>query len=504
MHIKHTSYYANRLYNNHPHKYNLYGLSKMLELYNIPNLALKITDLDLNTINTPFIAHIESNFIIVEQIIDDNVSFILDGNKVAMNKQQFIKLWSGIALLATPTDFSIEPRYYYNLIKTICFNTQKALLIVLPLIFLYKNLFIIKGDTTKIGLLITNLIGGLLSYLLLQKQIYSKQVYADKICSLFTKKDCNNILDSKNGKLFDWISWSEIGLGYFISNVLIIIFIPRSLSTLSLINILVLPFTLWSIWIQFKVVKQWCLLCILVQCILWVSFIVSFCISPFETITISSMQLCYFGLIYIFSILLINKLSFIIQEKERTGNINQELNRIKYTEEVFKVLLKQQPYYKVELSDSCIILGNPKAHLRITVLTNPHCEPCARMHLRIENLLNRCGDKISVQYIFTSFNDELVESSRFLIAVFKKYRMAKTAKIYSEWFRNEKYNAKSYIAKEKFNLYENIIEKELTHHTKWTKSNNIYETPTVLINGYKLPEQYKIEDIIEFTNLVLT
>ena len=73
MHIKHTSYYANRLYNNHPHKYNLYGLSKMLELYNIPNLALKITDLDLNTINTPFIAHIESNFIIVEQIIDDNI-----------------------------------------------------------------------------------------------------------------------------------------------------------------------------------------------------------------------------------------------------------------------------------------------------------------------------------------------------------------------------------------------------------------------------------------------
>lgn len=35
LHVKYTSDYAEKLYEEHPHKYNLYGLSKMLEEYGI-------------------------------------------------------------------------------------------------------------------------------------------------------------------------------------------------------------------------------------------------------------------------------------------------------------------------------------------------------------------------------------------------------------------------------------------------------------------------------------
>lgn len=37
LHMKHTSAYAEKLYEEYPHKYNLYGLSKMLEEYGITN-----------------------------------------------------------------------------------------------------------------------------------------------------------------------------------------------------------------------------------------------------------------------------------------------------------------------------------------------------------------------------------------------------------------------------------------------------------------------------------
>ena len=44
-------------------------------------------------------------------------------------------------------------------------------------------------------------------------------LFADKICSLFSKSDCNNVLESNVAKPWGIFGWSEIGLDYFVSNV---------------------------------------------------------------------------------------------------------------------------------------------------------------------------------------------------------------------------------------------------------------------------------------------
>ncbi|MDR3218672.1 MAG: DsbA family protein, partial [Dysgonamonadaceae bacterium] len=46
------------------------------------------------------------------------------------------------------------------------------------------------------------------------------------------------------------------------------------------------------------------------------------------------------------------------------------------------------------------------------------------------------------------------------------------------------------------------IETEFQKHEAWKAKTQLRATPTVLVNGYKLPENYKIEDlryITEFT-----
>ena len=99
--------------------------------------------------------------------------------------------------------------------------------------------------------------------------------YADKICSLFSKKDCNNVLESEAAKLWGVFGWSEIGLGYFASNVLIAIFVPKAISILALINILALPYSFWSVWYQKVKARQWCPLCLIVQVLLWSIFVLN-------------------------------------------------------------------------------------------------------------------------------------------------------------------------------------------------------------------------------------
>ena len=53
LHVKYTSDYAEKLYEEHPHKYNLYGLSKMLEEYGIANAGVRINDKNIHSLETP-------------------------------------------------------------------------------------------------------------------------------------------------------------------------------------------------------------------------------------------------------------------------------------------------------------------------------------------------------------------------------------------------------------------------------------------------------------------
>ena len=62
--------------------------------------------------------------------------------------------------------------------------------------------------------------------------------YADKICSLFKQKDCNNVLETDVAKLFGVIGWSEIGFGYFLTNILLLLLFPASVTMIALLNLL--------------------------------------------------------------------------------------------------------------------------------------------------------------------------------------------------------------------------------------------------------------------------
>ena len=42
---------------------------------------------------------------------------------------------------------------------------------------------------------------------------------------------------------------------------------------------------------------------------------------------------------------------------------------------------------------------------------------------------------------------------------------------------------------------------ELNQHNIWIKESQLHATPTILVNGYKLPEVYQLEDLKYFTDL---
>jgi uncharacterized membrane protein len=98
------------------------------------------------------------------------------------------------------------------------------------------------------------------------------------VCQTTAENDCNALLSSKAAKAFgiEWLSWSEVGFIYFAGTWLLVLFGARSsfiVTALFVINILSLPYTVYSIYYQARVAKQWCILCCTVQGVLWLEFI---------------------------------------------------------------------------------------------------------------------------------------------------------------------------------------------------------------------------------------
>ena len=262
--VKHTREFSNRYFNEHPHKYNLFGLSKMLSDYGIDNAATRIADKekDIVEIATPFMAHFGEDFAVVHQVEPDKVSFIWRGIDHVLAVSEFIESWSGVVLLAESSEKSIEPDYKehrkserLNFLKKTALYTACSLILLLALInqlFSHSVFQGIAGQARNdswlgqgiVGLhsasptmtannqlfsysviLLLNLVSVYISYLLLLKQTHVQSQYADKICSLFKQQDCNNVLESPAAKLWGIFGWSEIGLGYFGANVLLLFFL---------------------------------------------------------------------------------------------------------------------------------------------------------------------------------------------------------------------------------------------------------------------------------------
>jgi hypothetical protein len=504
----HTTVFSNKYFNEHPHKYNLFGISKMLSDYGIKNAGTKIENKeeDLFNIELPFIAHSGNDFVTVNKIENDKVHYLWNGKKITLSVAEFIQSWSGIILLAEASPESIEPDYKEHKKQELFGLGQKVLLFVaagLSLLFAYIQNALFQNIGLNL-LLIINLIGIYTGYLLVLKQMNVQSRYADKICSLFSKSDCNNVLESDAAKLWGVFGWSEIGLGYFLANLLIILFLPQWISFLSVINIFTLPYSFWSVWYQKVKAKQWCPLCLIVQVLLWGIFIINWIFGYIQIpglnwniLSVFLIMACIYAVFMLIFNLLIPKLS----ESSKIEQLNQEINSIKANEDVFLTLLKQRPYYEANTNNSQILFGNPEAKLRITILTNPFCNPCAKMHKRVEDFLRKTHNQVCVQYIFSSFEPGLDFANKYLIAAYLQKERSEFERIIAAWFEKGKTLKEAFFNDLQLNMSDPEIEKEFQKHENWKEKTLLRATPTVLVNGYHLPDNYKIEDLVYFAGL---
>lgn len=497
--VKHTKQFSSKLYEEHAHKDNLFGLSTMLFDYGIISEGLKIEDKDdVTALETPFVAQLNGVLVIILKITEIEVVYYYNNNEVTIPLSTFKEKWSGVVLVIYPEETAREPEYKENRKKE---NYSSALgsilavavLAVLVLLYLNDGLYNNAGITVALGV---NLIGVYIGYLLILKQVKRHSASADKICSIFKQGDCNNVLDSKAAKLWGIIGWSEAGFGYFTSNVLALLLFPGLIAYVALINICALPYSVWSIWYQKVKAKQWCVLCIIVQVLFYLFFIVNLIFGNIHIPSFGLVDIITIGAIYIIPFCVVSLLVPVLANSLRTRNITQKLNSLKMDDIVFEGLLTNSKHYEVDDTVSQIVFGNPDAELQVTVISNPHCEPCGKAHEKLDKLMDAMGDRMCMRFIFINFNSEIFKNSgRFLIAAYLNNDEQTAKEIFLKWFTGEKYKVGATYEQYGFNMEVAEVVAEQQRHENWSTENKIAFTPTILINGYQMPDVYDINDL---------
>ena len=125
------------------------------------------------------------------------------------------------------------------------------------------------------------------------------------------------------------------------------------------------------------------------------------------------------------------------------------------------------------------------------------------MHARIETLLKETKGNVCIQYIFSAFNESLEYANRYFITIYLEKGSAIAWQLYSEWFAGGKAKEKVFFEILHLDMTNSSIEEEFQKHKLWKKETKLRATPTIIITGYKLPENYKIEDLRYFTGLDL-
>lgn len=495
----HTKKYTDKVYREHPYKNSLYGLSSLLTRYHIASSAVRYDNKDaLPYIQTPFIAEVSSDLAIVKSVTTDKVCFDWYGNDVILPISEFLKFWSGVALMVLPDSHSQEPDYHahkQSLLKVqIKYSSMFFCMLLIAIsLGIYNHVF---DSWLSLLVLLINMVGLFLSIQLLFKQLDIHTATAEKICTLWHSNSCHKVLDMPASKLLGLFSLSEIGVAYFTSNLLFCLLGTNWLPYMGIVSSLSLLFSIWSIWYQKYRAKSWCTLCLLVQVIFLIQAVIYlFCLFgghfniPFAFETWVLMLCCY-----AVAVIVVNLLAKMVADIQSNTDWEYKYKHIIAQESVLQALVSKQPDYDTGTVSSLVFGATNTGH-ELTIISNPYCSACRIMHKHLAVLLQR---NCRIRYVFAFYNPKQRMAAKFLIASYMKHGDVRAWDILSEWYENPKRNMIDLNdADELKNNRE--AEQELLKHEKWLAQMGFNSTPTVLIDGKVLPSPYEIEDILRMT-----
>lgn len=480
-----------------PYDGSLWVLERTMKVFGVPCEGLKVEKEELLHIPVPFVASTSTGLLVVVSIAENQIGYV--GNNIALKSydySSFCELWNGDVLLPKSTLDSGElkakkhQKEKFNRKFSSCIRYVCTILCLAAFVWSQKDKLCILMQWDTCAYLVLCMVGLLLSFLLLREQLFLGGTISQKLCNSLKNGSCRNVLHSAAAKTIGGYSWSEVGFSYFFACMLTLTTTSYGMGFLSFLSLIALPYTLWSIWYQKFKLHQWCILCLMVQAILVLSACATICSGTFHMHVI---PFIVWSIAFITALTIVNWQASILIKGRFAEEWEKSYKRLKYSNGIVETLAAHEAKLLQEPAlESSIVFGNRNAECHIIVFSNLHCVTCAQLH---EVLCRSDLERCCIRYYFTTLTTEYTHAARKAIACYLQHGEKAASAFLTSWYKAVEKEEKPIDSYTDLNLKSTEVSSELAIHTAWMKVQKLVPTPTIFINGAKLPSFYTLEDL---------
>ena len=496
---------------NHPEFPSLAAITDCLTEWQIPHLGTRISKEDLHEIPLPALVNLDVEGGImapIRKISENAVDWLHPGKGWQRDSlESFRQKWNGVTVLMEPDDgaYSYAERVRKHYKQNDVWG--EPLVISVMLLTLFGAIWsIAEVDITTSSQLLyiltgLNVVGGVITLTLLRQSMGPGNSLAERICSVGGRTDCRTITRSKAAYITGWLSWSELGFFYFAGGVItgvmgILLGEDELKQGLIIANLLSLPFTVYSLYYQLVIARSICLLCTGTVTILWAEFLAVVLLDSQAIKTFNFNNVDYFILFYLIPVVIWAVTKGMLMKLGQFDKQAAVFRKFKFSDLVTNAIFENNKRILPLLNGmKTVKLGSPLAEHVFTIVTNPHCNPCAQLHEDIEQMIHTT-DRIRFEFVILgSSPDSLRVAAKILAGSNAGDRL-------SDWFVNSYRGYKKWARKYPNEMITKDIVDQLQLHERWCKIEGIEGTPKVYFNGISVPEMYKLNDFKYLTHIL--
>ena len=489
----------------------LKSICDALNEWKIENYPMRLDRDELRDAGSPFIAHLkdkEEKIAFVPGFNGNSKVTYYDsfGKSKTVGKETFFNMYSGVSILIDPGEDSGD-RDFTEKAQADMLNRILPFLVGLALI-LYSVYAILTAEENRLNitfryfaLLLTKLIGLGLSVLLVLKDLNINSRLADTLCGFASKTNCNSLLNTDAVKVYGWLHWSDVGVIYFLTGLLMMIGFPETAdyNLMSIISFGALGYVVYSIYYQAVVAKTWCPLCLGVQAVLLSEAAIQ---APY----LLRPEITWNSVVHYGSIFITVAFGVILYKGYFTNKQLSQQERIAYLKfkknpTVFTNLLYNSTRKIFNFPQNYFVIGKSDAPVIVTAFLSMTCNPCQKAFNQLKTLVS--NENVQVNLIF-SLHDKVGPLIMQMVLHLNENKSTEAIGLLDTWYNangNERelmirQASKSYSSNSSFKA----IQKK---HSDLFVAAEIAGTPTIFVNGHILPREYQIDDIAYFIDILI-
>jgi len=489
---------AEQLYN-HPDYPSLAALAECFQKLGFTTQGLQLSRKEyIQRLETSHIVQIKDTdnrelFAAVFRYEQDNVYWVnpKTNRKEKITWDEFLRKFTGYVLLLSESANSQEPNYYHHCRE----NTfQNTLLIVSILAPAFSALLVALYSQISLSFVTSLVVGYILGLLLILRETSIYSPIIQKICGGGHKLNCTAVLSSQASK-FLGVPWAVWGSAYFLAGLISLSINPSIVPLWSWMHILTLPYLAFSLYYQRFVIKQWCPLCLgVLICIAILPFSAywnKYYSQPvfFKDLYFPILGIAFSGLVSFLIFYMLWKWGIVWRNRRW---LYKTYTGLRLSPKVFETMVEAERTISHAYKDLGVTLGNPQGRVQLLEVCNPFCSPCAEAHKELHLLLQE-NKEVGLQILFLY---PIESCERTPIPTFLSLKDdARLPEALSSWFISEDKNVQSFNEKYNSQLNLEIVQKHLQAMADFCKAEKINATPTIFVNGHKLPSLYSVKDL---------